>query len=83
MPDPVSWKVVERGWDVIGSDGEKLGRVDDVLGDYELDIFDGIAVAGGLFKGFRNVPAELVGRIYEGEIHLLVDRDEFEKLPPP
>ena len=83
MPDPVSWKVVERGWEVIGSDGEKLGRVDDVLGDYELDIFDGIAVSGGLFKGLRNVPAELVGRIYEGEIHLLVDRDEFEKLPPP
>jgi uncharacterized protein YrrD len=81
MPDPVSWKVVERGWQVIGSDGEKLGHVDDVLGDVEADIFDGLSVSGGLFKERRYAPAEQVGSIYDGEIHLLIDKDELERLP--
>jgi uncharacterized protein YrrD len=83
VPDPVSWKVVERGWDVIGADGEKLGHVDDILGDDELDIFDGISVSGGLLKGRRYVAADQVGPIYDGEIHVLVAKDVFEHLPPP
>lgn len=83
MPDPVSWKVVERGWQMIGSDGEKLGKVDEVLGIPEDDIFDGLSVSAGLFKGRHYVPAEQVGPIYEGEIHLLIDKPTFEQLPPP
>jgi uncharacterized protein YrrD len=82
MPDPVAWTVVERGWQVTGSDGEKLGYVDDILGDAEADIFDGLSVSGGLFRERRYVPAEQVGPIYDGEIHLLIDKDEFERLPP-
>ena len=83
MPNPVSWKVLERGWSVIGSGGEKLGYVDDVLGDVEADIFDGLSVSGGLFKERRYVPAEQVGAIYDGEIHLLIEKHEFERLSPP
>ncbi|TML88274.1 MAG: PRC-barrel domain containing protein [Actinobacteria bacterium] len=82
MPDPVAWTVVERGWQVIGAAGEKLGYVDDVLGDPDADIFDGLSVSGGLFKERRYVPAEQVGSIYAGEIHLLIDKNEFERLPP-
>jgi len=81
MTNPVSWVVVERGWSVIGSDGEKLGYVDDILGDFEADIFDGLSVSGGLFKERRYVPAEQVGPIYDGEIHVLIGKDEFERLP--
>jgi hypothetical protein len=81
MASPVSWKVVERGWTVIGSDGEKVGYVDDVLGDVEADIFDGISVSGGLFKERRYVPAEQVGPIYDGEVHVLIDKGAFERLP--
>ena len=83
MPDPVSWKVIERGWTVIGADGEKLGRADEVLGIPEDDIFDGLAVSGGLLKSRRYVPSEQIGPIYEGEIHLTIGKDEFERLPPP
>jgi uncharacterized protein YrrD len=83
MPDPVAWTVVERGWQVTGSDGEKLGYVDDILGDAEADIFDGLSVSGGLFKERRYVPAEQVGPIYDGEIRLLIDKDEFEQLSAP
>jgi hypothetical protein len=83
VPDPVAWKVIERGWTVIGADGEKLGRVDEVLGIPEDDIFDGLAVSGGLLKSRRYVASEQVGPIYEGEIHLTIGKDEFERLAPP
>ena len=83
MADPVSWKVVERGWRVLDESGEELGRVDEITGDPEADIFDGISVSGGLLKGRRYVPSEQVGTILEGELHVTLGADEFERLSPP
>ena len=80
MPDPVSWFVVERGWEVVGSDGSKLGTVEEVLGDPELDVFDGLSVATGLLGKPRYVPSELVQEIAEGSVHLSIGRDEAERL---
>jgi hypothetical protein len=70
MPDPVSWKVVERGWRVFNAAGKEIGKVDEVLGDTEADIFDGLNVKRGLLGGVEYVPAEVVREIREGEIHL-------------
>lgn len=81
MPDPVSWLVVERGWKVLGSDGSKLGSVDEVLGDTGNDIFDGLAVSPGLLKNPRYVPAEQVSEIVEGSVGLDLDEDAFGQLP--
>lgn len=54
MPaDPVSWLLVEPGWDVVGSDGKELGTVHEVLGDTGADIFDGLAVSPGLLRSPR------------------------------
>ncbi len=80
MPDPVSWFLVEGGWKVVGSDSAELGTVEEALGDENLDIFDGLAVATGLLGKRRYVPAELVGEIVEGEVHLTVDQDAFGRL---
>lgn len=80
MADPVSWFVVERGWAVVGSDGAKLGTVDEVLGDSSLDIFDGVAVASGVLGKPRYVPAELVAEIVEGSVRLSIAGDEFGRL---
>jgi hypothetical protein len=63
-PDPVSWLLVERGWTVYDADGDKLGKVDEVLGDEQTDIFHGLLVNG------EEVLAERVAEIREGEIHL-------------
>ena len=30
MPDPVSWKVAERGWKVLDVSGNELGYVEDI-----------------------------------------------------
>jgi uncharacterized protein YrrD len=72
--DPVSWKVVERGWSVRGRGGEDLGTIEDVLGDPEADIFHGLTVASGLLGRVHEVPAERVTEIREGEVVLDGDR---------
>lgn len=87
MPDPVSWFLIERGWEVEGSDGAKLGTVEEVLGDSTHDIFDGLSVATGLLGKPRYLPAELVDEIVDGCVRLSIDGDGFERLdahePPP
>ena len=34
--------VIEQGWSVVDSEGEDVGRIDEVLGDEEADIFNGL-----------------------------------------
>ena len=68
MRDPVSWKVVERGWKVIDPSGKRLGYVDEILGDPKADIFDGLNVSHGLLSGTEYVPSERVAKIREGQI---------------
>ena len=82
MADPVAWKVVEPGWAVLDSAGDKVGSVDRVLGDPEADIFDGLAVGGGLLSSPTYVPSEQVGEIEEGTVHLAIDGDAFSRLEP-
>jgi len=78
MADPVAWKVVERGWAVVASDGNEVGKVDQVLGDPEADIFDGLAVGAGSALGRpRYVPSESVGAIEEGTVHLTIDAETY------
>jgi uncharacterized protein YrrD len=74
-PDPVSWKVVEPGWRVTGGGGE-LGTVDEVLGDLDADIFNGLRVTSGLLAT-TYVPAERVREIREGEV--VLDGDDLSE----
>ena len=88
MPDPVSWLLIEPGWEVHSADGVRVGEVQDVVGDTGEDIFNGLAVTTGLLRAARYVPAEAVGAIVEGRIELTIDADAFERLdeheePPP
>jgi hypothetical protein len=80
VPDPVSWKVVERGWRVVDAEGEEIGRVHEITGDENADIFDGLAINEGLFTGNRYVPAESVGEIVPGEVHLTLTRSQVDAL---
>jgi len=63
--DPVSWLMVEPGWKVVDAHGAKIGKVDEVLGDEQVDIFHGLLVGG------EEILAERIGEIREGEIRLL------------
>ena len=64
MADPVSWLLIEPGWEVVDANGERIGKVDEVLGDFEADIWDGLTVDG------KYVPAEQVASIVEDRITL-------------
>lgn len=83
MADPVAWKVVERGWAVVASDGAEVGKVNEVIGDPDADIFDGLAVgAGAILDRPLYVPSEKVGPIEEGTVHLTIGAEEYGRLEP-
>ena len=80
MADPVSWYLIEQGWEVVGSDGKPIGKVEETVGDSTRDIFDGLTVGTGLLSRPRYVPAEVVGEIFEGRVALTIDSEAFERL---
>jgi hypothetical protein len=80
MPDPVSWMVIEQGWAVVDADGENVGRVDEVVGDESIDIFNGLNVLTGALGAPKYVPSEQVGRIVEGCVELLLSKDDVDGL---
>jgi uncharacterized protein YrrD len=79
--EPVSWLVLEPGWEVVASDGTEVGRVSSVLGDTEEDIFNGLSVSPGLLRAARYVPAERVDSIVAGRVKLDLTPADFERLP--
>jgi hypothetical protein len=81
MADPVSWFVIERGWDVVDAGGEEVGKVEETVGDENRDIFNGLTIAHSVFARGQYVPAEEVEEIVEGRVHLRLTKDEVERLP--
>lgn len=69
--------MVERGWRVLGRDGGELGHVDEVTGDHDADIFNGLSVSGGLIEGTHYVPAERVREIRDGEVDVDLGEEEL------
>ena len=80
MADPVSWLLIRPGWKVLASDGSEVGEVDEIAGDDTEDIFDGLAIATSALGKPRYVPAEQVGQITDGVVHLTLTPAEVEQL---
>lgn len=81
---PSSYLTVGKGVPVYSSDGEKLGRVVNVLSAPNIDMFDGIVfdtTAGP--GGHRFVDAPEVGEIFEGGVVLKIDAATAANLPAP
>ena len=78
MPDPVAWNMIERGWNVVDANGAEIGKVEEVTGDENVDIFDGLAISGGKY-----VPSEEVGEIVEGEIRLKTAAPDLRRFTEP
>jgi hypothetical protein len=83
MADPVAWTLIEHGWAVVDADGTEIGKVAEVTGDENADIFDGIAVSEGVLGGKKYVPSEQVGRIVDGAVHLTVRGDALTDFTEP
>jgi hypothetical protein len=81
MGDPVSWFLIERGWTVVDRSGAEVGAVAAVIGDEDVDIFDGLHVRSGDRE--RYVPADRVGPIEEGRVTIQTTFAELEGPPAP
>ena len=81
MADPVSWLVIERGWQVVDADGNEVGKVEETVGDSSRDIFNGLTIAKSLLARGRYVAAEQVDEIFDGCVRLKLRSDEVEALP--
>ncbi len=78
---PIAYTALQNGTPVFTSDGIEIGRVEHVLQDPSLDLFDGIAVKTE--KGLRFVDADRVGRITEAAVETTLTDDEARALPEP
>jgi hypothetical protein len=84
VADLVSWRVIERGWSVVDAEGNEIGKVDQITGDVEHDIFDGLTIGDGgtVLTRTKYVPSERVGEIREGLIALDLSPQEASELEP-
>jgi hypothetical protein len=81
---PVSYVVLSPGTDVVSSDGEVVGKVQHVLADEEVDIFDGLVIDCHLGPGGAHfVDADQVDEVYERAVVLTIPSSEVEQLPKP
>ena len=78
---PVSWKAIERDAVVVSSDGEETGRVAEVTGDPEADIFNGLVLSLGTLGKRRYRPAERVGGMGPRRVAVDATADELRALP--
>lgn len=78
----IAWTAITRHQEVYGSDGEKVGVVDEVLGTGETGIFHGLVVRSHHFGHPVQVLAQDVGEITDRKITLKLDTPAFQELPP-
>ena len=78
----VHYTALEKGIPVYGSDEVEVGRLREVLDNYQEHIFDGIVIdAGG--GDLRFVDAPEVARTAERAVTLTISSGEAAELPPP
>jgi uncharacterized protein YrrD len=82
--EPVAWRVIEPGWSVLDAAGNEIGKVAQIVGDLNADIFDGITVGDGgtVLTHARYVPSEHVAEICRGEITLDLSPEDAAGLEP-
>jgi hypothetical protein len=84
LGDPISYLTLAEGTDVFAAGGERVGAVEHVLADSNVDVFDGLVVDGRAGPGgWRFVDAPLVDRLHERGVVLSVDAEAFKRLPEP
>ena len=76
--DPVAWSYVEADTPVVGSDGEELGRVAEMLGTEDEGIFHGVAVKARRGSSTRVVPADAVTLLTPSMVQVALDADGLD-----
>jgi hypothetical protein len=78
----VAWLAMPEKAPVMGESGEEIGRMEEVLGDKEDDIFHGIVLK--LARGGQKVEvrADRIPKITTRRVYTDLAADELERLPP-
>lgn len=79
---PVHYSAVERGTPIYASDGVEVGRVDEVVDNYDEHILDGIVFEDREGE-IRFVDGPEVVRTAERSVTLSISADEALRLAPP
>jgi uncharacterized protein YrrD len=81
---PSSYLTLQEGSAVYSSDGERLGEVEHVLADPDVDVFDGFVIDTSVLPGGRRfVDASQVQEVYERGVVVSLDAAAAERLPEP
>ena len=84
LGQPSSYLTLNAGVPVYSSDGRELGKVEHVLADPDVDVFDGFVIDTSVLPGgHRFVDAPEVEEIFERGVVLKIDAAAAEKLPEP
>jgi hypothetical protein len=83
VPDlgaPTSYLTLEPGADVVDASGETIGKVDHILAEPAVDVFDGLVVdVSPLPGGLRFADAEQIDGIFESGVVLKVRADALHE----
>jgi len=74
---PVAWTALDEDAVVVAADGSEVGRVVEVAGDEEADIFDGLVVKHSRFDVNRYVAAELDYLLRDSDARAIVYDTRF------
>jgi PRC-barrel domain protein len=79
---PIHYAAVERGTPVYAADGVQVGKVDEVIDNYQERLLDGFVIEDAQGE-LRFVDAPEVARTAERAVRLTIDSSEAAKLPSP
>jgi sporulation protein YlmC with PRC-barrel domain len=79
---PIHYAAVKRGTPVYASDGQQVGKVDEVIDNYREGILDGFVIETDDDQ-LRFVDAPEVARTAERAVRLSIDSAAVAQLPPP
>lgn len=78
----IHYTAVTRGTPVFDSEGTEVGKVDEVVDNYDEHILDGVVLEDADGK-LRFIDGPEVGRTAERGVTLTIPAAEVAKLPPP
>ena len=81
-PDQVAWIAIDEDAVVVAADGSEIGKVKEVAGDEEHDIFDGLVVKHSRFGHELYIASERVKSIWPDKVATDLSAQEAESLPP-
>ena len=79
---PIAWLALEAGTAIHTSDGEQIGKVDEVIADRQKDIFSGVTYKPGVMTAARFIPADRIETRTATSVTLSMSKEEAEKLEP-